>query len=421
MKTLLVFICSLILSSTAFAQTFVDYYRQGVAAYEQKNYDEFLISFQKADSLRPNHRTLLYNLAVGYSLTNQPEQAIEVLNYRASFYAVNDFGEDEDFALLHGNEAYEALNFRIEDLSNEKSSSTLAFELSIDGMHTEGIAFNQHNNRFYITDIRNGWIYSVTMNGEDPTLEIDLKELGYWSAMGITLDPNNANTLWVTTAAVPNFINYSDSLSGKSAVLEIDLNKGELHQAYEIEGEHVFGDLIFSNDGNLLISDSGQPTIVKLDQNSGTLGEFISDDDWWNLQGISYSKDGNHLYVSDYITGIYKVELSTKKVEPLTKKNEFLRGSDGIYILDDHLIMLQNGTVPKRLSSIMLNDSGYGITSSINALDQALVHLDEPTLGVVVGSTLYYVANSPWAHYNEDAEPIIENWGSIRIHRLSLE
>ncbi len=407
--------------SVALSQTYVDYYRQGLSAYEQQDFEGFLQSFQKADSIRPNHRVLLYNLAAGYALTNQPERAYETLNYRLAFYAVNDFVDDQDFQSLV-NDGYTAkLESKLEEANIPLRTSTEAFEISIDGFHAEGIAFNENTSRFYLTDIRNGWIYSVNMNGKEPKKELDLKDFGYWSAMGIKFDPVNPELFWVTTAAMPNFVGYVDSLEGKSAVLTIDMSSRELVNAYGLEGTHVFGDLIFGKDGSILVSDSGQPLIYKVNREREVLEEFVSDPRWLNLQGIALSEKEDFLYVSDYITGIYKVDLKTKKAEELSKKNEWLRGSDGIYLKGNNLVMLQNGAFPKRVASIQINEIGDGITSSTNYPDNALPELDEPTLGVVVGSSLYYIANSPWAHYDENGQPIRSDWRPLLVNKLTLE
>lgn len=421
MKIVLVLILSIGLNASLKAQTYIDYYRQGVAAYEQKDYGEFLKNFKSADSLRPNHRVLLYNLAAGYALTNQIEKAFDVLSYRIGFYAVNDFEEDEDFSLLVETDYLNELKKEIQEANISIKTSETAFEIFIEDFHAEGIAFNNKNDRFYITDIRNGWIYSMDNSGNNLKHEIGLKDFGYWSAMGIKFDPVIANRLWVTTSALPNFTGYSDSLKGRSALLAIDLELGELHDVYELEGEHVFGDLIFRKDGSLFVSDSGQPKIYVLDNEVAKLKEFISDSAWWNLQGLALSEDDEFLYVSDYITGIQEVNLRTKEIKPASERNEMLRGSDGIYISSNKLIMLQNGVTPKRVASISLNKSGAGITSSVSYPDNALLELDEPTLGAVVGSYLYYIANSPWAYYDDNNLPIKENWKPIIVNRLLLE
>lgn len=417
MKYLLLFAFILGIYSSAFSQAYVQHYRDGVQAYEDKDYEAFLYHFEKADSLRPNHRVILYNLAIAQALNDYPEKAFETLKYRTGFYAVDDFSEDEDFSSLAESGHIDELQKMVEDLNRPEKMSRKAFEVSIDGFHVEGIAYDEQESRFYLTDIRNGFVYSVGLDGSNPEKVLDLKEFGYWSAMGIKLDPQNDDHLWITTSAMENFAEFNGTMSGKSAVLKIDMSNKELIKAYEIEGNHVFGDLIFSKDGSLVISDSGEPTLYTISPNEDELKEFISYPEWWNLQGITFSEDEDFLFVSDYITGIYKVDLETKEVTPLTENNELLRGSDGIYSYGSKLVLLQNGATPKRVASIRLDKKGEEITFPDNSLEE----LDEPTLGVVVGSDLYYIVNSPWAYYDQEGNPILEDWKPILINRLSLK
>ena len=409
------------LQTNAFSQDFVQHYRDGIADYENQDFDGYLHHFQKSDSLRPNHRVLLYHLAKAYALNKQPEKAFEVLKYRAGFYALDDFSEEKDFSILGDSGLLDKLINLINKTNEAKKSSETVFEVDIPGFHAEGIAFHHQKKRFFLTDIRNGLIYSVGFEGDNPRKELDLKEFGYWSALGIKFDPQNENQLWVTTAAMENFERYDDSLSGRSAVLNFDINNGKLLMKFEIEGNHVFGDLIFAEDGSIIISDSGEPTLYKISNEREEIMEFISSPEWWNLQGIALSESKKMVFVSDYITGIYRIDLETKEVKAVSERNELLRGADGIYLKGDKLIMLQNGTSPKRVASLTLTYSGMGITSSINFPDNALEELDEPTLGVLVGSELYYIANSPWAHYSQEGEPILENWKPIRINKLSIK
>lgn len=421
MKYILTVILFWGLQTKAFSQDFVQHYRDGVAAYESQEFEGYLYHFQKSDSLRPNHRVILYHLAKAYALNKQPEKAFEVLKYRAGFYALDDFSTESDFSILSDARFLDELIDIINHSNEAKKTSETVFEVDIPGFHAEGIAYHQQKKRFFLTDIRNGWIFSVGLNGDNPRKELDLKDFGYWSALGIKFDPQKENQLWVTTAAMENFERYDDSLSGRSAVLNIDINNRKLIKAYEIEGNHVFGDLIFSEDGSIIISDSGEPTLYKISDEREEMEKLISSPEWWNLQGIALSEDKKMVFVSDYITGIYRIDLETKEVKSVSEKNELLRGADGIYLKGETLILLQNGTSPKRVASLNLNNHGLAITSSIHFPDNALEELDEPTLGVLVESELYYIANSPWAHYSQEGEPILENWKPIRINKLSIK
>lgn len=421
MKYLITLFLVSITVQTLRAQTYVDYYRSGLVSYEEGDFSNFLRNFEKADSLRPNHRVILYNLAAGYALTNQSEKAYEVLSYRSSFYAIDDFSSDSDFVSIKEEGFLDKVLVKIESKNKLIQSSELAFEIPLEGFHAEGISFNSDNNRFFITDIRNGWIYSISKEGGNPILEFDLKEYGFWSAMGIIFDINDPNKMWVTSSAMPNFISFNDSLEGKSAILLFDLKSKKLLNSFEIEGNHVFGDLVQSSSGAVYFTDSINPSIFGIDIQKGEIVEISKNDSWWSLQGLTLSEDEEDLYFSDYITGIHKLNLTSKISSPISDKNELLRGADGIYRYQNKIYTLHNGTAPKRVASIRLDDNKLGIASSIEFLDNAIPELDEPTLGVIVGSNLYYIFNSPWGYYDRESNPMKDDWKPLRIQKLSLK
>mgnify|MGYP000312412365 CR=1 FL=1 len=57
----------------------------------------------------------------------------------------------------------------------------------------------------------------------------------------------------------------------------------------------------------------------------------------------------------------------------------------------------------------------------VEALDRHLPLATEPTLGVLAGGALVYVANSPWASYGDDGQPLAgAAWPRPTLLRLPL-
>ncbi len=416
MNRYLIILLLLVLSGEIKAQNYLEYYRESIKAYEAENWPVFLEMTLKADSLRPNHRSFLYNLAVAYVLNEKPEKAVETLIYRSDFYADGEILADSEFEGLHGLKSWNKLESKILGYNELIDYSELVFTIKKDDFHPEGIAYSEAENRFYLTDIRNGLIFSFAKDGSDEKIEIDLKEHGYWSAVGIAI---KGEKLWITTAAFENFSGYRQNLDGRSAVLCFNMESHKLEKVYEVEGEHIFGDLTISGDGTLYVTDSKYPLVYRISEQDSSLQALISSSRWYNLQGLAVSGDSRYLYVSDYITGIYRVNVSNGNMEPLISENHLLRGSDGIYQKNGNLILLQNGTLPVRILSIQLDEEGLGIPETLAYEVQSTLGLTEPTLGVWVGSDLYYIGNSPWQYY-EEGKPRTDNWPEIRIYKLSI-
>lgn len=417
-KFVVLAIALLVCPLSAQAQTMVgEEYQKANEAYKVKEYSSFLTHIEKANELRPNHRTILYNLAVAYALNQNFQSAIETLGYRASFYAMKDFSEDEDLKDLWEMEAYQTLLAHIDEKNTPISSSELQFEFSQPGFHPEGLAIHPETGNFLISDVRCGLISSFTKEGANRKQILDLKEFGFWGAMGMKFDANDSNVLWVTTSALPEFCNYSEELAGKSALLKIDVAKRKLLKAYQLEGDHVFGDLTMDASGEIYVSDSASPSIYKLNRLNNQLEEFLSHEKWFNLQGLVIGTD-NKMYVSDYIMGVYEVDLTTKLVKTVLDENQLTRGTDGLYFTGNKLVLLQNGTQPFQVAEVSLAKTKS--SSSIKALERAIPELNEPTLGAIHDDVLYFISNSPWAFY-KDGKPIIEQWPTLQIRKIALK
>lgn len=136
---------------------------------------------------------------------------------------------------------------------------------------------------------------------------------------------------------------------------------------------------------------------------------------------MAASADGRFLYVSDYVSGVYRVDLATFSARPVLPDNAVTKGTDGLYLEDSALVMLQNGTVPKRVSRLRLDGQGLGRPGSWVATDQGLPDLDEPTLGVRVDGKLFYIANSPWSLYRDDGKPVGGRWPAIEVWSIPMK
>ena len=415
------FLVLLFISTNTFSQAdFRQEYQKAMSAYDSGDYSSFMTGLEKTNSLRPNHRIVLYNLAIAYVLNDMPEKALSTLEYRASFYNVPDFQEDEDFKPLRELKGYKNLVQAIEKRSNALSNSEFLFEFEDRGFHPEGIAMHQEFETIFLSDVRCGLLKTVSFEGKEKEDFMDLKEEGFWGALGMKIDPLDNNVLWIVTSVLPQFCEYSEEINGRSALLKVDINKKEITESYTVEGNHIFGDLTISEEGDVFISDSNEPMIYSLKRGTKKIEPFLTSDQFFNLQGLDFGKNG-YLYVSDYITGIYKIKLSDLSVNPLMDSdNQILRGTDGMYYANGNLVLLQNGTNPIKVSIIKLDESGNATAKSLKILDSNTSFLNEPTLGAILNNKLYFVSNSPWSYY-EDNVPMLDKWPSLQIRTLLVE
>ena len=149
---------------------------------------------------------------------------------------------------------------------------------------------------------------------------------------------------------------------------------------------------------------------------------FYHDPEIRSLQGLDFGKDRNFIFISDYTSGVYKLDLINKTKIPVVVnfKNVTMKSIDGLYYYDGSLIATQNLLVPMRVTRYYLNEVETEFTR-FEYIEKANPVLNEPTLGVIVDNTFYFVANSQWAGYdnNNDIFPL-DKLKDIIILKASL-
>ena len=133
----LALILTLVSSAVLKAQDYVEYHRQGMAALEAKNYPSYLENARKADSLRPNHPSLMYSLAKSYALNNQDKEAAKTLEVLTHFYASVNVLDTTDFNSLFHSQDWYVLEEMVKSYQTTKATSDLAFEIEKAGFHPE--------------------------------------------------------------------------------------------------------------------------------------------------------------------------------------------------------------------------------------------------------------------------------------------
>lgn len=144
-------------------------------------------------------------------------------------------------------------------------------------------------------------------------------------------------------------------------------------------------------------------------------------EDLVSLQGLTFDEAQENLFFSDYRGGLFKLNLeSGTRTKLANYTRQSLKGVDGLYMHNNRLIAVHNGLKPYQLTAYQLNSDQTAITS-FEHLDRALPEMGEPTLGTLVGDKLYYIANSPWPHYDRERQLDPEKLKSTLILSLDLK
>ncbi|HEV7397267.1 MAG TPA: SMP-30/gluconolactonase/LRE family protein, partial [Pyrinomonadaceae bacterium] len=375
------------------------YLQKARDAYRAKNYPELIESMKQALNLRPNYGRYVYTVAAGYALSGNKEEAFAWLNRLADMGLVYAIDRDDDFKSLKGDERFIAAIQRFENNRKPIGNSVNAFTVNEKGLVPEGIAYDPVEKIFYLGAVYKRKIIRVNSAGEAKDFSSPADNL--WSVMGMRVD-SKRRVLWVCTASHPQMMNFNEKENGLSGVFKYDLKTGKLVKKYLVPADsksHWLGDLVLDSRGEVFATDSVTPAIYRLNQEKDSLEVFLKNDAFVNVQGLAFSKDEKQLFMADYLKGVFVIDMKTKMPTLMaTSPTITMLGLDGLYFHDWKLIGIQNGVSPNRLVQISMKDTEV---TKLEVLEANNTVFDEPTLAVLVGDSLFYIANSQWGAIDE--------------------
>jgi hypothetical protein len=134
------------------------------------------------------------------------------------------------------------------------------------------------------------------------------------------------------------------------------------------------------------------------------LEPFLENTEFVSPQGLAFSSDEQHLFIADYSTGLFDIDVNTRKVfhfSPVERAT--LLGIDGLYFYNGVLIGVQNGVTPQRIVRITLSGDVKRV-ERFDVLEANNPLFLEPTLGVVVKDDFFFIANSQWPLVDESGK-----------------
>lgn len=397
-KTILYCSLGFLLSTACFSQSQRELYNLSTEYYKAKNYSDFLNITRKLDSIRPAHPTYTYNLAAGYALNDNKEEAISVLRKLVAMNTKIDFEKDSDFDMLKKTPAFESIVKLKADLNTTVVHSEKVISLSEKDLHPEGLLYLPKQREWLAASIRKKKI--VSFDEKTGQCQDWFKDSNF-SVFAMKADKNE-KTLWVSTAAMPEMISFSKEMEGKAEVLKIDIKTRKILKRFPLEGNHVLGDLILADNGDVYISDSGEAKIYRISNDKMEVWLDMKSEAF-NLQGITFNENQSKLFVADYFKGIMVIETNNTQNRNWLKfpENTTVKGIDGLVFHKNSLFAIHNGVKPIRVIQYDLNLNQNGI-STFKIIDNNRPEFDEPALATVVNNRLYFFSNSPWTAYDKN-------------------
>jgi sugar lactone lactonase YvrE len=279
--------------------------------------------------------------------------------------------------------------------------------LTDSALFPEGVAADSQSGALFVASIRKRTIVEIDADGRERLLWKP-GERNVGAILAVAVEPGG-EFLWATTAGLPQMEGFTPADSTIAAILRVRIADGIIVRRWDLSPSepHVLGDVAIGPGGDVFVSDSRDPVLYILRKGADTL-QAIRDPLFRSLQGIAPAPDGRAVYVADYSHGILRVNLASRTASRLRDAPwSTSLGCDGIVWYRQSLIAIQNGVAPPRIMRFALDSSGSAITRA-DVIDRNYAIADSPTIGVLVGDTLVYVANSQWERYDDKGARVPE-------------
>ena len=170
---------------------------------------------------------------------------------------------------------------------------------------------------------------------------------GLVSVLGLWADEAR-NTLWACSSDAGN-----GKLKGSAAVgvKSFDLQTGAAKGSYDFPGGGFANDLTLDAQGNLYVTDSWTPRILRLRAGGVSLEEWINDPqlgmEQWSLNGIDFDHSNNMIYTVNQRAGqLFRISVEpdgNAGVVTLIHTTQDLRRPDGLKVISPNTLATAEG------------------------------------------------------------------------------
>jgi len=377
-------------------------------AYLAKDYLTFRQTLERLHTLRPYNGQYMYQLVIAHALLDEKTPAYDMMLKMQQSGLSYDLTKTENTRNIRDTEVFEFVNDMMVMAGNPLGESETAFTLPPEVALPVAITWDESRQKFLVGTVADGSILAVGKDGEVTELLKADADNGMWSVLDILVDQPR-NRLWVSSAAIAAFKGYKADNKGRSALFEYNLETLDLVRRYPVpvDGKpHILGSMVQSPNGDILIVDRALPIVYRKAANEQQLKALLASGDMVSMRGVAMQPDGNIMYIADRELGILVVDLKgSKAMKLITPETLNLGGIDGLYLWNNHLVIIQNGISPQRIMRLQLDSTGTRV-AAIRPLAVAQPAFDMPSFGTKLGEDLYYFASSQATTNNDPPKAV---------------
>ncbi len=200
---------------------------------------------------------------------------------------------------------------------------------------------------FFVGSLFEGCIMRAQAGTDSMEPFIESGANGLVSVLGLWADEAR-QTLWACSSDAGN-----GRLTGRApvGVKAFDLQTGAAKGSYDFPGGGFANDLTFDAQGNLYVTDSWTPRILRLRAGGSELEEWINDPqlgvEQWSLNGIDFDRSSNAIYTVNQRAGLlFRIAIgpdSRAGAVTLIQTSQELRRPDGLKVIGPNTLATAEG------------------------------------------------------------------------------
>jgi hypothetical protein len=409
--------------TTMGGMSFADFeaaYEATQLALDRHQFDDALRSARVLLAVAPHNPSIELAYARAAAGAQRPQDALRT--YAA--VVAQGFGaavaRDSGFAALPHSGGWRNIRRRAHDADRRVGKSESMFDIPDEGAIPEGLAFDPATDRFFVTST---YQRKVLVRHRDHGFAdfVSSKDHGLLQALGVRVDQSGRRLLVCSGADDNRLVDFVEADRGRSGIFVYDLDSGHLVQRAWVSdpGPHLFNDLAQAPDGEVYVTDSRAGRIYEYNVATGILRPIPADGPLVYPNGIAIDPPGEHLFIADQV-GISRLDLRSTRWSRLQERGGISSaGIDGLYFIHGELVGVQSIAGVDRIVALRLDAARTAITA-VRPILQGDPNLKGATEGVVVGSYLYFIANSQQDKFDEQGRLDVEHLHRSRVLRVRI-
>ena len=380
---------------------------QGMKALDAHDTSGALDAFAKASAFIPDSPSIMLLKAQAYLAENRKGEAhAQLVDYEKHGYVI-DLKKNPDFAAVWDGD------LDVLQAANTAPVGEVHVAASLPGF-VLGQDVVAGDDRLYVSGVRTGSITVVSADGAKPLMSFRPGVAAY----GLGLHGGN---LWAVTAASRQTKGYDAKANVRSKVVVINPANGAIVNSFADAGkDRNFGHMLAGRD-DLYVADTDNGEVLRLNNYTGKFQVLVPEGYFDTPEAMVENADASALIVSDFIAGLYRVDLAQGKLVHLKPpEGVSLLGLSQLTRDGDDLIGVETGFPPNRVVRLHMAPD-WSAVQGVEVLLRSDDALAQPTGGVIEGGHFIFIAKSQWSNLDDRGNPLSDTPDPLQVGVIKLD